>query len=880
MSAKGKKNTAKKYKFKSLKVYADTTPLEAGRKHYQKVFENIQTTYLYAELCFLNRRLEMETWQAEVVLRCYQLNGSFDRVEWCSLSQTVQVLPEQEMVYVREGWGNDEPGHVWKRGDYCWEAYVDGEMVGTAIFYVEDSGPVTPTSNPYFQVNSIRLFEGPFSREDIRQKKYLRVFSHSLTRYIWMEILLENLLNNSWFCELECRFFNAHHHLLGVSTSLVPVRWHEKDVNIKTGWGSQLPGTWQPGHYFIEVHFMQCLIAVVLFDMKEDSREGQPELLTGDAMHYLRLNKAYGEKDEVVPRVKTIEALHQMIGLANIKEKVAMHMAYLEFIQVRKTLGFHEQEKLMLHTMLTGNPGTGKTTVARLLASIYHEMGLLSKGTFLEVGRAELIGQFIGQTAPKVRELIDSAKGGVLFIDEAYALARSEEDEKDYGREVIEMLVKEMSDGSGDLAIMVAGYPKEMDTFLQANPGLKSRFKVHYEFPDYTPDELMQIAEKMAVQAQVAFSPGALKYLKRALSEAYRNRDRTFGNARFVADLLEEAKMALGLRVMEAHRGKDYQTLKKSIFKTIHTQELKGIFEKKCRKPFQLQPDKPLLKETLAAIDALTGLQQVKSHIHELTRLVGYYAETSGKLLGKYSFHSVYKGNPGTGKTTVARLMARVYKALGILEKGHLVECSRQDLVAGFVGQTALKTKELFRKAMGGVLFIDEAYALFHQAGHPDFGKEALEVILKAMEDHRGEVIVVMAGYTHEMDILLDMNPGLKSRFDQEMFFEDYTVEELMQISRNMLKGEALMLDPEAEQVLRNHFEGVYAQRDQYFGNAREARKIADQVVRQQHLRMAALPLARRGRKALQTVLPEDLLLVLGQMAKRKTRKSIGFKPT
>jgi SpoVK/Ycf46/Vps4 family AAA+-type ATPase len=194
--------------------------------------------------------------------------------------------------------------------------------------------------------------------------------------------------------------------------------------------------------------------------------------------------------------------------------KVRDHAKYIQFLQLRRDKGFDEKEQINVHSVFTGNPGTGKTTVAQMMGRLYKKMGLLSKGHVHEVDRVDLVGEYIGQTAPKVKEAIEKARGGVLFIDEAYSLARSNDDTKDFGREVVEILVKEMSNGVGDLAVIVAGYPKEMKHFIDSNPGLKSRFKLFFEFADYLPQELAQIADYACLEKTVVLSPAAKRRIE------------------------------------------------------------------------------------------------------------------------------------------------------------------------------------------------------------------------------------------------------------------------------------------------------------------------------------------------------------------------------
>ncbi|MFN5885055.1 MAG: AAA family ATPase, partial [Bacteroidota bacterium] len=338
------------------------------------------------------------------------------------------------------------------------------------------------------------------------------------------------------------------------------------------------------------------------------------------------------------------------------------------------------------------------------------ELGLLSKGHVFEADRSDLVAAYMGKTAPKTKQAIKKAKGGILFIDEAYALARKNDDSKDFGKEAIEILLKEMSDGDGDLAIIVAGYPDEMNTFMESNPGLKSRFNMHYEFPDYTPQELMMIAEYTALKRAIVFSTEARETLYKKLVDSYRERDSNFGNARYVNSLIDESKMNMGLRIMQA--GKTSAELSKEELSTITEADILKIFQSKTQKIADIPVDEELLRSSLNALHGMVGLDNIKNEIDELVKLVSFYKEIGKDIRQSFSLHAVFTGNPGTGKTTVARLLAQVYKALGILERGNLVECDRQGLVGGYVGQTALKTTEMLNKAMGGVLFIDEAYAL------------------------------------------------------------------------------------------------------------------------------------------------------------------------
>lgn len=244
-------------------------------------------------------------------------------------------------------------------------------------------------------------------------------------------------------------------------------------------------------------------------------------------------------------------------------------------------------------------------------------------------------------------------------------------------------------------------------------------------------------------------------------------------------------------------------------------------------------PERPNLDELLKELDSLVGLDKIKQNVRSLINLakVRKLREEQGLPVPAMSLHLVFMGNPGTGKTTVARLISQLYYAIGVLSKGQLVEVDRSGLVAGFVGQTAIKTDEAIKKALGGVLFIDEAYALVSKEGTNDFGHEAIETILKAMEDNRDDLVVIVAGYEDLMEEFLSSNPGLESRFNRYFVFEDYDGGQLYEIFSSLCEKNQYVVDDETKEFLKEHFKNMYETRDGNFGNARDIRNFFENVV-------------------------------------------------
>ncbi|MCB9268851.1 MAG: AAA family ATPase [Lewinellaceae bacterium] len=824
------------YKFRELRIYSSTEWLADNKKKYRQVFDRFDTTFVYVELSFYNKLFDRENWEAEVVLRCISTQRS--KKEVCNLQFVRKINKYDPVIYIREGWGNKKEGAFWKKGTYFWEAYIDGEKVGTKYFYVEDAGHAFDSfSNPYFKLHSLKLYEGPYDDVNELDRTYYTVFHAEETRYIYAEATFDNLMiDRNWQFELFFKFFNEAQELKGQVVRLLEVKEDEEYIKVTAGWGANMKNTWRPGSYSVAITFMDYLVARLPFEVDYDFEEGVNPVYLPNEQNPLHLMP---EENMNLTFEEVLARLDALIGLQKIKNQVREHAQYIQFVKLRREKGFEEKEGINIHSVFTGNPGTGKTTVAKMMGLLYKKMGLLTKGHVHEVDRVDLVGEYIGQTAPKVREAIEKARGGVLFIDEAYALARANDDSKDFGREVIELLVKEMSDGPGDLAVIVAGYPKEMQYFLKSNPGLRSRFKIFLDFPDYLPQELSAIADYAAREKEVTLAEDAKELIDHMITEAYRARDNSFGNARYVHDLIDKAKIQMALRVMDVQNP---YLLTPAELEVVSLADVEKIKVAASRRIPNIPIDEELLASSLTALEALVGLKEVKKEILDLVNIVRYYRRLEKDVLNNFFLHTVFVGNPGTGKTTVARILTQLYKALGILEKGHMVETDRQGLVAGFIGQTAIKTAEKIDEAKGGVLFIDEAYAL--TASHPqsgDYGQEAIQTLLKRMEDERGVFFVFVAGYPDNMERFLKANPGLSSRFDKILKFEDYDPDELREIAIKMVHDKGLKFREDALSYLHDQFKQLHAKRDRYFGNARAVRQAILEAIKFQNLRLAAI---------------------------------------
>lgn len=524
--------------------------------------------------------------------------------------------------------------------------------------------------------------------------------------------------------------------------------------------------------------------------------------------------------------------LDALTGLASVKEQIRKRIDAVTIENRAREAGAgRTADKSSLHMLFLGNPGTGKTTVARLIGKIYQQLGVLPRGNcMVECTRSDLVGQYQGWTAKAVQEKVREALGGVLFIDEAYALCRDDRDV--FGREAVDELIAAMENNRDNLLVILAGYSEEMKEFLTRNPGFASRIRSRIVFEDYSPEEMADIFKGMVKGKKMRLQEGTEDALAQLIER--RSRIPDFGNARGIRNLMEDVMEAQNSRLSKL--GKMGEALLAKQYETICREDFEKVLGRKA-------VGEKTLEELQKELMGLTGLASVKKKVQEMVDDMTVkelmrqnqwgHAEAHGTL------HLVFKGNAGTGKTTVARLLGQIYRKLGILRKDVFVETGRKDLVAEYTGQTAGRVMKKLKEAEGGILFIDEAYNLC--TGQQDeFGMEAVNTLLAEMENRREDLMVIVAGYAKEMDRFLAANQGLASRFSNEIIFEDYTMEEMESIFNGLLLGRDMCLEPGLEEAVRELI-GTRKASVKDFGNARGVRNIIEDLEKKKNTRIARM---------------------------------------
>ncbi len=406
-----------------------------------------------------------------------------------------------------------------------------------------------------FEMHSVRMFNLEESLQS-QKRTYLLRFDEQKTSYVASEITLKNPNhNNSDAINRGLTIWYLDDEEVGRNNFSLSVKKDWEFVEFVQSWGTPVPGFWKSGEGRIEVLLENNLILKQIFQIGDNEII---DFLNGPSIIGENLNRQVTEQPKKIEQLQKSSAenipldslfaeFDNLVGLSTLKKSLKDFITYLDFVNERKRKGIETEETISANCIFLGNPGTGKTTVARLLGQFFKSIGILENGHVIEVDRAQLVGEYIGETAQKTEKIINQALGGILFIDEAYTL-KPEKSGQDFGQEAIDIILKRMEDHQGKFFVIVAGYPIPMQNFLESNPGLKSRFTHNFTFDDYTAEELTSIYKIFSTKDKYVVDKNTELFLTKKLEILCLNQDSTFGNARFVRNLFNETKIELSKR--------------------------------------------------------------------------------------------------------------------------------------------------------------------------------------------------------------------------------------------------------------------------------------------------------------------------------------------
>lgn len=515
-----------------------------------------------------------------------------------------------------------------------------------------------------------------------------------------------------------------------------------------------------------------------------------------------------------VPYDDRFRALDTMRGLQPVKAQLRAFAQTMDVARRRRALGLRSSLPTA-HMLFVGNPGTGKTTVARIVGEILRSIGVLQSGHVVEVDRSKLVQVYIGETEKRTTELIEQALDGVLFIDEAYTLVPPDSP-RDHGPRALDTILTAMENNRERFVVIFAGYEREMKRLFDYNPGFASRVPNHLSFPDYEPDELLEIALEMVIGPQgFVYDAGVKEKLRQLIEDRFVPVPKNFANARSMRNLVEE--------IVARHAARAGASLR-SI----------GVADIPDPRP------RAMRRSPLDELNGMIGLSKVKREVARWSAQlrVAKLRALQGVHVKAKPNHMVLTGAPGTGKTVVAGLVARILVENGMLKHDRVHSVTRSDLIGQYQGHTAPKVTQAFESAEGGVLFIDEAYGLIRDK-QDGFGREAIDTMVPLIENMRGRLVVMLAGYPAEMDEFFSVNPGLRSRFPTLLPFEDYSHGDLLLIFEKFCFDRGFNLAPAARRAVEAVIASLAEGKD--FGNARGVRNLVDEVLVNMDMRLVEL---------------------------------------
>jgi len=485
--------------------------------------------------------------------------------------------------------------------------------------------------------------------------------------------------------------------------------------------------------------------------------------------------------------------------LDDIKKQILDHTSLVKLNTIRAAKGLHNRMPPM-HMVFTGNPGTGKTTIAKYLGEIYHSIGVLSSGHVVVTDRSKLVGEFIGDAEKNTTNAINSASGGVLFIDEAYNLFTEIDNKRDYGMRVIETLLTYLGSDDTDMIVILAGYTGEMNRMLEANPGMKSRFPYIFQFEDYTPEQLMQIGKKVLEDEHYTMTKEAERKLAKYVIYEYDHKDEHFGNGRFITRLITTNIIpSLSQRLLN----KPAEQISLEEMTTIEECDIPDVKSKE----YQLKDlDETILTESIEKLNHLTGLENAKKALNDYVAISRMSHQHKTLKVTPQSLCWNFIGKTGTGKSTVAEVLGKILQGLGILKRGQTISVNADELT----GNDCYKVLErVIKESKDGLLFLDMDAPNIKNVNSDHL---RMWIFNKLRELHQTTALVFAQVNVSEDMIAQNLATNGVAAYDNSIVFNDFSVSELTEILVSLLKSEyQLDIMPDAKQIVSQYVKSIKA---------------------------------------------------------------------
>lgn len=695
-----------------------------------------------------------------------------------------------------------------------------------------------------FNVIQTRMFDlqDSFSSE---KRIYLKQFEESRTNFTAIDVLLLNpyYKNRDLFLSgLTVWYFEDEE--VGKNNFNIEIKKDWEIVEFVQSWGTPAPGFWKNGECRVEIFLENKLVCKHSFlignnpilEIQNDSLDSYKDLNKQTTAQPKQAEQLTQSILQANSSDSILKELNNLVGLKNLKQSLSDFINYLNFIRERKKQEINTQEIFYVNCIFLGNPGTGKTTVARMLGKFFKSIGLLENGHVVEVDRSALVGEYIGETAQKTDKVINQALGGILFIDEAYSLTRDTSG-RDFGKEAIDILLKRMEDHKGKFFVIAAGYPELMTTFIESNPGLKSRFTHTFVFDDYSAEDLTEIFKVFAHKDNYNFTDDVIEILNLKLQRFCADSDESFGNARFVRNLFNESKIQLSKR----YHALQYDERNFLSISTITKEDILSAFNSYNKHNSINIFNEDKLDKFLTELNCLVGLDDVKITFNKLLasiKLDQLKKERSIASISK-NLNSIFVSEQGTGTTTVARLFGKMFKELSLLEDGRLVEIDNSTFFGLSKIDSYLILDKIFQDSVGKILLINDSILTLQAKS--DFSDSLLQYFLKKLYLYKDKVVAILSGSIEDIEYLLTNVPVIENQFPNVYNFGNYSTRQLLEITLNICQKKNYQLEEGAWQQMMDMLSELRKDKTKSFNNARTIKKILDKAISEQEKRIISI---------------------------------------